>query len=259
MRPVDRQWVRGKLLDAGSTQHNPAKAIWYQTDGGFLNSVIDNCSLTCAGARSDPGGFSTTSGSTTVADTHAVFGDIGLPISQANIPVGTTITAVTPGVGYTISQAATATTPSGGYIPPLSVGGATISPWYVNGFGGGFNSVVFRQLWCAGGYTSAVPFFSIDAGTVVGRGSNIVFESIVFELCVGGSIYVTGCSAITLDKCAHWDSYVYANTYSFGVSAGGYPCLGITVRQSGVVTYPGSGSGPGWYDIYAASACTNIL
>ena len=51
-----------------------------------------------------------TNSTTTVTDAAAVAGDVGKGISSAgNIPVNTTITAVSNGVGYTISNAATTT------------------------------------------------------------------------------------------------------------------------------------------------------
>ena len=58
--------------------------------------------------RTDTGG-GTNNGSTVVADASASAGDVGLPISGTGIPSGATITAVTPGTGYSISIAATAT------------------------------------------------------------------------------------------------------------------------------------------------------
>lgn len=50
-----------------------------------------------------------TNSNTTVGDVNAVATDLGKAITGAGIPAGTSITAVTPGTGYTISQAATAT------------------------------------------------------------------------------------------------------------------------------------------------------
>ena len=58
--------------------------------------------------RTDAGG-GTNSGSTVVSDVLAQSGDAGLPIAGTGIPAGATITAVTPGTGYSISAAATAT------------------------------------------------------------------------------------------------------------------------------------------------------
>ena len=54
-------------------------------------------------------GAGTNNLSTVVTDTLAQSGDVGLPISGTGIPANTTITAVTPGTGYSISNAATAT------------------------------------------------------------------------------------------------------------------------------------------------------
>lgn len=54
-------------------------------------------------------GCGTNNLSTVVTDAAAQAGDVGLPITGAGIPAGTVIVAVTPGTGYSISQAATAT------------------------------------------------------------------------------------------------------------------------------------------------------
>jgi Right handed beta helix region len=67
--------------------------------------------------RVDKTGTSTTNTSTTVGDTHAVASDVGLSISGTGIPAGATITSVTPGTGYVISAAATATG-----TPALTIG-----------------------------------------------------------------------------------------------------------------------------------------
>lgn len=56
--------------------------------------------------RTDTG---VTATSTAIGDTSAVAGDVGKYISGGSIPVGATITAVTPGTGYSISVAATTT------------------------------------------------------------------------------------------------------------------------------------------------------
>lgn len=65
----------------------------------------------------------TNSGSTAVTDTHAAAGDLpGSYITGAGIPAGTEIVTVTPGTGYTISQAATATSAS----VSLTVGGGSV-------------------------------------------------------------------------------------------------------------------------------------
>jgi capsid protein len=59
-------------------------------------------------------GCGTNNLSTVVTDAAAQAGDVGLPIVGTGIPAGTVIVAVTPGTGYTISQAATATSSGGG-------------------------------------------------------------------------------------------------------------------------------------------------
>jgi hypothetical protein len=57
-------------------------------------------------------GLCGTNSTTTVTDTAAVAGDLNKPICGPGIPLGATITAVTPTTGYTISAAATATASS---------------------------------------------------------------------------------------------------------------------------------------------------
>jgi len=59
-------------------------------------------------------GCGTNNLSTTVTDAAAQVGDAGLPITGTGIPSGTVITAVTPGTGYSLSNAATATSSGGG-------------------------------------------------------------------------------------------------------------------------------------------------
>jgi hypothetical protein len=61
--------------------------------------------------RSDTG-CATTIGDATVTDSHAVATDAGLFISGTNIPAGTVIRSVSVGVGYELSQKATATASS---------------------------------------------------------------------------------------------------------------------------------------------------
>ena len=56
---------------------------------------------------------------TTVLDAAAAAGDLGRVITNANIPSGTTITAVQAGTGYTISQAATAAASAQSFVLPV--------------------------------------------------------------------------------------------------------------------------------------------
>jgi hypothetical protein len=72
----------------------------------YLESTVSVASLT--GPRNATG-VGTTSGSATVTDTSAVASDLSKSVSGPGIPAGATITAVTPGTGYTISANATAT------------------------------------------------------------------------------------------------------------------------------------------------------
>jgi hypothetical protein len=217
-----------RILGCQLWQQNPAKSIWNQVGGSWIDCMVDlNCQLLCASARSDSG-CGTTSGSTAVTDSHAVSGDAGLPIGNANLPAGTTIAAVRPGIGYTVSNAATGTASRQAFY----IGGATVSPWHMSGLSGALNSVKFARMRCTGQYSYAVPFFKIDNGSVAGYSANIIFDSITFEVCGGGSIHMTGCYQVTVNQCAHWDAAPSASTFSFKQSAAGYPCRNITVRQS---------------------------
>lgn len=54
-------------------------------------------------------GCGTTSASATVTDTAAVAGDVGSTVTGTGVPANTTIIAVTPGTGFTMSANATAT------------------------------------------------------------------------------------------------------------------------------------------------------
>jgi hypothetical protein len=241
-----------QILGCTLQQNNPGKSIWYQVGGGWIDCLVDeNCFMSCAGARHDTG-CGTTAGSTTVTDTHAVSGDAGLPVAGIGIPAGTTVSAVSAGAGYTLSAAATATASGLSFY----VGGPTVPPWYCYKVAGSsFNSVVFRRMRCTANYANAVPFFSIDMGPATGWGQNVVFDSITFELCVGGAIYVTGLCQVTLNQCVHWDSACLVSCYSFQTSADGYPCRDIVIRQCGNI----GGTGNGAYDIAVGAGCTNIL
>ena len=74
-------------------------------------------------------GCGTNNLSTVVTDAAAVAGDVGLPISGAGIPAGATITAVTPGTGYSISSAATATASSVSFTVGQSPVDVIVGAW----------------------------------------------------------------------------------------------------------------------------------
>ena len=100
-------------------QNTVAGAYWYRIDAA-------------APTRSDTG-CGTTLNSVTVTDTSAVAADLGAPITNTNIPAGTAITAVSVGVGYTISQQASSGSVSqtfvvGGAITTLLFGTVTVLP-----------------------------------------------------------------------------------------------------------------------------------
>lgn len=241
-----------RIFGVTASQSSTSHSIWYQTGGGWIDCIVDHdCFFSCAAARVDTGCGTSTVTPNTVTDTHAVSGDAGMPISNANIPLGTTITAVTPGTGYTISGAgATATASSQTFL----VGGATVAPWYMYELVGNLNSVQFKRMRALANFTSAVPFFSFDMGAASGYGQNIVLDSITFEECVGGCIYMTGCAQITVNQCVHWDATSMGSAYSFAASTNTYPCRDIIIRQSGNL-----GQNTAYPDISATSTCTNIL
>lgn len=131
--------------------------------------------------------------------------------------------------------------------------GATVSPWSVTAVTGAFNSVGFRRSrFIANG--ASVPFFNIDPGSVTGWNEEITFEAITWEVCTGGSIWMTGCVDVLISMCAHWDTVATADIYHFATSAAGYPSRSIVVRggRAGAVT-------GGANDFFADSGCTNIL
>ena len=100
------------------------RLTWVAADGQPVNGSATwfGSPATTGGGRTDSTGTAVTSGRVIVADTHAIALDQGMPISGTGIPAGTTITAVTPGTGYKISNNATATG-----TPVLTVGGTVIA------------------------------------------------------------------------------------------------------------------------------------
>ena len=134
---------------------------------------------------------------------------------------------------------------------------ATVSPWNMTGIEGTLNSIVFRKMRCTlGGGTApvTVPFFNIDPGVAVGWNEDITFDSITWEVCAGGAIWMTACRDVTINKCSYWDATPTANTYNFSTSTAGYSCRNITIRggRSG-------GATGAVYDVYADANSTNIL
>jgi hypothetical protein len=238
-----------KLLGVQATQNSPSHGIWNQTAGSCYETLVDqNCSFTVAGARADTG--CATFSSTTVTDTHAVSGDAGLPINGPGIPSGTTISSVSPGTGYVLSQAATATASSLTFY----VGGATVSPWSVV-VAGALNSCAFRNLRTQSNY-SPVPFFDLEGGSYTGYSQNITFDNILSETPAGGVLKMSACAGVTIGQWAIWDATYYYDLFHFFKSGGGYPCRNIVVRNSG---RSGGTLASGVNDIYADSYTTNIL
>jgi len=80
--------------------------LWPQgTNKQFTATTPDPTYLT---GRVDAG-CRTTSGSSTVTDTHITSGDVGQDVTGTGIPAGATIKAVTPSTSFTLSAPATAT------------------------------------------------------------------------------------------------------------------------------------------------------
>ena len=103
----------------------PSADGWTVTAHGAGNAGTDFADIYTT--RTDASGTVTTINSMTVGDKNAVATDKNLSISGTGIPAGATITYVTPGVGYAISIAATA---SGS--PVLSIGDWTNPDDHVN-------------------------------------------------------------------------------------------------------------------------------
>lgn len=112
----------GKYLTVIQQHANNKDILQFNGSSGanMLGVELSDFSLT-GPYRVDSTGTSTTNGSTTVNDTHAIADDAGLSISGPGIPASTTISSVTPGTSYVISNAATATATN----PKLTIGGTS--------------------------------------------------------------------------------------------------------------------------------------
>jgi hypothetical protein len=120
-------------------------------------------------ARVDSTGTATTNGSQTVGDTHALSTDAGLPITGTGIPTNTFISTVTPGVGYTVTNAATATG-----TPTLSVGGQVGSALESGGRGVGPQLSLSVPCPNCDASNLAQAKFCMDCGTSFGAGPDAV-------------------------------------------------------------------------------------
>jgi hypothetical protein len=136
-------------------------------------------------------------------------------------------------------------------------GPASVSPWqYTNGgTQDAFNNNYFGMM-RAQGQAATVPFFNINMDTSVGTSEETTFDQVIFEVCNGGGISMTGAYDVQINMCANWDqTAVTANFYSFTQSAHGYPCSNIQVNggRAGVT------SASGYYDLYCDSHCYAVL
>jgi hypothetical protein len=102
-------------------------------------------------------GLCGTNSTTTVTDTAAVAGDLNKPICGPGIPLGATITFVTPSTGYTISAAATATasglTFTVGFNPTWISTGTSYGSW-----------VLENVAYTPAGTVATPPIISLGAG-----------------------------------------------------------------------------------------------
>ena len=111
--------------------------------------------------------------------------------------------------------------------------------------------------------TAATSFANPPAGTAHigfnGWGQEVFFDNIVFELCMGGAIWLYGVLDAGIDDCAFWDVTATNNIYQFMEHAtngtlDGYACCQVTVRRGkgGVTT-------PGYYTVYADAYTQGLL
>jgi hypothetical protein len=97
--------------------------------GRYLRPNVVN--LGTGGAGRSDAGCGTTNGSVTVTDAAAVAADLNKGITGPGIPAGTAILGVTVGVGYTLSQAATATASALTFVVGLQPVNAIVTGYLV--------------------------------------------------------------------------------------------------------------------------------
>ena len=101
------QDVTGTGIPAGATIKAVTPSTSFTLSAPATATATGTASLTISG-RVDAG-CRTTSGSSTVTDTHITSGDVGQDVTGTGIPAGATIKAVTPSTSFTLSAPATAT------------------------------------------------------------------------------------------------------------------------------------------------------
>jgi hypothetical protein len=102
----------------------------------------------------------TTQTSTTVLDATAVAGDLGKAVSGPGIPLGTSITAVSAGTSWTISQAATASTSGVSLTVGQQVRAIANRTGFVRVYDptlGAVNALPYSTAWLAAAYSYNLP------------------------------------------------------------------------------------------------------
>jgi hypothetical protein len=103
------------------------QAIFLEALNPWVRALFDDVPIgQLSPGRVDSSGTATTSTSATVGDTHAVAGDVGKSVSGTGVPSGAYIVSVTPGTGFVISAAATATG-----TPTLTIGEGLTRAGYI--------------------------------------------------------------------------------------------------------------------------------
>jgi hypothetical protein len=134
---------------------------------------------------------------------------------------------------------------------------ATISPWYyINTTSPwAFNDNYFGMM-RAQGQGCNVPFFGIYTDNNTGISEENTFDQIIFEVCNGGGIAMTGAYDVRVNMCANWDqSAITGNFYSFSRSTAGDPCGSLQIRGGRAAVTEVSG----YYDIYCDTHCYDII
>ena len=185
-------------------------------------------------------GCGTTSGSTTVTDAAAITADNGKPITNANIPANTTISAVSAGVGYTLSAAATATATSQSFVIATNPAGVSRSTT-----GNKFYDIRITGKFVTGWNMAGIGTWQLDGE---------ILENIVIS---GGNYPTAGVWNTTTGSTGTWPSGGYwQNGYIFGNGSWGniydellYNCsvgscyYGYYVNVSSIGLYGAQGGG----------------
>ena len=243
-----------KILGVSATQNSTSHAIWYQVGGGFIDCLIDQqCFFIGSG--------SATISPWTVLNTPGAWNSVKFSRMRC-LSNGASVPFFNFDPGYN----AHTDTSVGMTAGSTAVTDASAVAWdatpgfyvYSANFPGG-SSLITAVTSSPVGYTVATPATATLSGQTVTVGSKgwieeIVFDHITWEVCTGGSIWMTACADVAINFCAHWDTTATADIYHFATSASGYMCQNIQVRggRAGVVT-------GGAHDFFADSSCCSIL